>query len=75
MTHLSKDGILGDVKRRTPGEGERAEKIDLGLFTADDFEETIRKDVETLKGEKMLDGMDVLGFAFITETGELKAVE
>lgn len=75
MTHLTPPEILADVKRRTPGELERAEKIDLGTFSKEEFEETIRKDVEALKAEKLLEGMDVFGFAFITETGELKSVE
>lgn len=74
MTHLTDEGIKSDIKKRTPAEAPRGDAIDFGTFTADDFEDTIRKDVQTLKGEKMLQGMDILGFAFITETGELKPV-
>jgi hypothetical protein len=48
--------------------------MDFGTFGADEFEDTIKKDVETLKNEKLLQGMDILGFAFITETGELRPV-
>jgi hypothetical protein len=51
----------------------------LSPLPADDlktkqYEETIKKDVQTLKEEKMLGGMNILGFSFITETGELKRV-
>ncbi|OAL05139.1 hypothetical protein IQ06DRAFT_333352 [Phaeosphaeriaceae sp. SRC1lsM3a] len=75
MTHLTDPDVLADVKRRTPAEAGRVEDMELGFFTAEEFEETIRKDVKVLKGEKLLEGMDVLGYALITETGELKLVE
>lgn len=75
MTHLTDSDVLADVKRRTPAEAGRVEDMELGFFTAEEFEETIRKDVKILKGEKLLEGMDVLGYALITETGELKVVE
>ncbi|KAF2030695.1 carbonic anhydrase [Setomelanomma holmii] len=74
MTHVTEDEIKGSVKKRTPTEAARAEGIDYGTFGKDEFEEIIRKDVQTFKDEKLLGGMDVLGFAFITETGELKPV-
>ncbi|KAH7407088.1 carbonic anhydrase [Phaeosphaeria sp. MPI-PUGE-AT-0046c] len=75
MTHLTTQGIRDDVKKRTPGEAGRANEMEFGAFAAEDFEETIRKDVQVLKEDKLLAGMDVFGFAFITETGELKVVE
>lgn len=75
MTHLTDAQIKQDVARRTPEGVEEAGVIEFGCFGADEFEETIRKDVETLKAEKLLAGMDILGFAFITETGELKVIE
>jgi hypothetical protein len=74
MTHLNEEGIRSDVKKRTPAEAARGDAIDFGTFSADEFEDVIRKDVQTLKDEKLLQGMDILGFAFITETGELKPV-
>jgi hypothetical protein len=48
--------------------------IQFLTFREDEYEETIKKDVQTLKEEKMLGGMNILGFSFITETGELKRV-
>lgn len=74
MTHLTEEDIKTDIERRTPAEAPCGSAIDFGTFRADEFEDTIRKDVQTLKDEKMLQGMDVLGFAFITETGELKPI-
>lgn len=74
MTHLNEEGIKNDIRKRTPAEAPRGSAIDFGTFGADEFENIIRKDVQTLKDEKMLQGMDILGFAFITETGELKPV-
>lgn len=75
MTHLTDQGIKEDVNKRTPAEAGRADAIDFGCFTPDEFEETIREDVRRLKAEKLLEGMDILGFKFITETGELGVVE
>ena len=74
MVHLNDEGIKNDIRKRTPAEASRGSAIDFGTFGADEFEDIIRKDVQTLKDEKMLQGMDILGFAFITETGELKPV-
>lgn len=74
MTHLDEEGIKNDIRKRTPAEAPRGSAIDFGTFTADEFEDIIKKDVQTLRDEKMLQGMDILGFAFITETGELKPV-
>lgn len=74
MTHLTDEGILEDIRKRTPDAAATAEGIDFGCFTADDFEETIRKDVQTLKAEKLLEGVEILGLAFDTETGHLKVV-
>jgi carbonic anhydrase len=74
MTHLSEENIKADIKRRTPAEASRGDSMNFGTFEAAEFEDTIRKDVETLRNEKLLQGMDILGFAFITETGELRPV-
>lgn len=76
MTHLTDEGILADIRKRSPGEvAATAEGIDFGCFRADELAESIKKDVQTLRAEPLLDGVDVLGFAFETETGVLKVVE
>ena len=75
MTHLTDHQIMTEAQKRTPSEADRAAKIEFGCFKAEDFEETIRKDVRKLKADKLLAGMDIMGFAFITETGELHRVE
>ncbi|PVH99361.1 hypothetical protein DM02DRAFT_656514 [Periconia macrospinosa] len=74
MTHLTSEGIKQDIAKRTPGEAARGAAIDFGTFSTEEFEDTIKQDVQTFKDEKMLEGMDILGFAFITETGELKRI-
>lgn len=76
MTHLTDEGILADIRKRTPNEAAvaAAEKIDFGCFTADEFEDAIRKDVQILRDEKLLEGMEILGLAFDTDTGLLKVV-
>jgi carbonic anhydrase len=73
-THLTEEGIKHDIAQRTPAEAARGDVIQFLTFREDEYEETIKKDVQTLKEEKMLGGMNILGFSFITETGELKRV-
>ena len=74
MTYFKDQQVKDDVKKRTPDEAARADAIEFGTFPAEDLEDVIRKDVQTLRDEKMLHGMEILGFNFITETGELKPV-
>jgi carbonic anhydrase len=74
MTHLTDDYIREKALARDPADESRINAIDYGCFTSDDFEETIRTDMRTLRAESYVAGMDVLGFAFITETGELKQI-
>lgn len=75
MTHLTNEQIKTDIARRTPSAAAEVKDMDFQIFAAADFEEVIRQDVKTLQREKLLEGMTVLGFAFITETGELHRVE
>ena len=72
MTHLTDEEIKSDVKKRVPEEAERVEGIEFGCFAAEDFEKTILEDVETLRTDKLLRGVEVRGFALSTETGVLK---
>lgn len=67
--------VKNDIARRTPAEAARGNSITFGTFLEEEYEETIKKDVQVLKEEKMLEGMDILGFSFVTETGELKRVD
>lgn len=73
-THLTEEGIKHDIAQRTPAEAARGDAIQFLTFREDEYEETIKKDVQVLKEEKMLEGMNILGFSFITETGELKRI-
>ena len=76
MTHLTDEGMLADIRKRSPAEvAATAEGIDFGCFRADDLEETIKKDVHTLRAEPLLEGIDILGFALDTVTGVLRVVE
>jgi hypothetical protein len=72
--YLTSDSIKADIARRTPHEADRGNVINFGCWTAEMFEDVIRADVDKLRGEKMLDGMHIVGMAFVTETGELKEV-
>ena len=61
---------------RTP---EAVQEIDAiksyGCFDAADFEKTIRVDVETLRGSKILAGVEIRGLALDTETGLVREVQ
>lgn len=72
MTHLTNEGIKEDIHKRNPEHSTAAEKIDFGCFAADDLEKVILEDVDTLKAEPLLQGVDIRGYVLITETGELR---
>jgi hypothetical protein len=74
MTHLSNADIKRDIARRTPAAAERGSAVEFMCSTAEEFEDVIREDVEILKREEMLEGMRIVGMAFVTETGELREV-
>jgi hypothetical protein len=52
MEHVTDVEIKADIARRTPGEKERGEGVWFGTAAAEGFEETIRSDVEVLRGRK-----------------------
>lgn len=72
MTHLTNEGIKEDIRRRHPAHPEAAEGIDFGCFKAEDLEKTIMEDVNALKAEQLLEGVDVRGYVLSTETGRLR---
>ena len=76
MTHLTEDGIRKDAKARTPDAAETVDATEsYGCFDAADFEKIIKIDVETLRGSKVLAGMDIRGLALDTETGLVRELE
>ena len=76
MSHLTESGIRADAKARTP---DAAEIIDAtesyGCFSPAEFEATIKLDVETLRGSKVLAGMDIRGLSLDTESGVVRELE
>lgn len=74
MIHLSDEGVKSDIKNRTPTQATLADAIEFLTFSHEDVEDVVRRDVQVLKDEEMLDGLNILGFVFDTETGELKQV-
>lgn len=76
MTHLTEEGVRKDVQDRTPDAVDDVDTIEsYGLFTAADFEKTIKVDVETLRNAKVLGGMDIRGLALDTESGLVRDLE
>lgn len=74
MTHLTDEQIKEDIRKRNPDDAAAAENIDFGCFAESDLEKTIVKDVESLKAEKLLRGVDIRGYVLSTETGRLQEV-
>lgn len=74
MIHLSDKGVKSDIKNRTPTQATQADAIKFLTFPHEDVEDVVCRDVQVLKDEEMLDGLNILGFVFVTETGELKQV-
>ena len=75
MTHLTQEQIVGEAKKRTPAAADFVEGRDFGCFTAEDFEETVRKDVRKLRAAKVLEGLNVLGLVMDTSTGVVRELD
>lgn len=73
--HATPKEIVDTVAAEGPEPKRAAEKIDYGLFSSDDLEESIREDVRLLRAAKSLAGVDVFGFKLDTFTGKLESVE
>lgn len=72
MTHLTDEQIKEDVRKRNSEDAATAEGIDFGCFKDSDLEKVILQDVESLKAEKLLQGVDIRGYVLSTETGRLQ---
>lgn len=70
MAHITDDLIKEDAKKRGVESGELVH-VDFGCFAEEDLEKTILEDVETLKKEKVLEGVEIKGYVLSTETGVL----
>lgn len=80
MTHMTNAQIIEDVKKRTPGAANAVNALvgvtgGFGCFTEVEFEETIKEDVRILRGEKMLEGVEIRGLAFDIQDGVVRVVE
>ncbi|KIW10476.1 hypothetical protein PV08_11440 [Exophiala spinifera] len=74
MTHLTNKEIQDDIVAKFPAEAETAKAINFGCFTGEDLVKSIKEDVEALKAEEILKGIEIVGFALDTVTGLLSAV-
>lgn len=74
-THATPKEIVETVAAEGPESKRAAEKIDYGLFSSDELEESIKEDVGLLRAAKSLAGVAVLGFKLDTFTGKLEPVE
>lgn len=75
MTHLKPEEIIGAVAEDGADAKAAAEKIDYGLFSSEEFEESIREDVRVLRRAPTLAGLNVYGFKLDTFTGKIEPVE
>ena len=68
--------IVDTVASEGGPEGKRqAEEMDFKLFTSDEFEESVKADVRTLRGAATLAGLNIYGFTLDTFTGKIEPVE
>ena len=76
MTHLSQEQIVGEAKERTPDAAADIDAMgDFGCFAKEDFEETVKKDVRTLRAEKALKGVLILGFTMNLDDGIVRPLD
>ena len=80
MTHMTDEEIVNDANQRTPGATKEIDalakaKEGFGSFKAAEFEETIRKDVSTLREQKVLEGVEIRGLGFDLEDGVVRIIE
>lgn len=75
MTHGTDEEIAAEALDRTPEAAEEIKDISYGCFTAEEFEETIKKDVLTLRASPSLKGVSIWGMALDTMTGIVTTVD
>ena len=76
MTHMTEEEIRAETIERTPDAKGEVEKVEsYGCFPAEEFEETIKKDVRFLQEQKVLGGLVVKGLAFELDDGVVRVVE
>lgn len=74
MMHVTAHEIVQKVGESGAAAKAAAAKMDWGLFSFDEFEQSIKDDVRTLKQAPALKGMNVYGFKLDTFTGEVEPV-
>ncbi|KAG8534076.1 uncharacterized protein KY384_000919 [Bacidia gigantensis] len=76
MTHVTEEEIKKDIVARG---GEAAlgkwEQGSFGAFSAAEFEDVIRRDVESLRKEKVLEGVEILGYGMDIDEGVVREVK
>lgn len=76
VMHVTPKEIVDTVAAEGNDDAKRAaEEMEYGLFSFDEFEESIREDVRILKGAKSLAGLNVFGFKLDTFTGKIEPVQ
>ena len=75
MTHTTDAILRAEAKSRTPDAASDADALTFGCIPAEAFEATIAEDVRTLRGEKLLKGVEVRGMALDTFTGKIWEIE
>lgn len=76
MMHLSQQQIVDEAKKRTPGATDKIQALgDYGCFTEEELEKSVIEDVQKLRGEKSLEGIQVLGFTMDLNDGLVKPLD
>ena len=76
MFHMTDDEIAEDAKARTPAAAADIDAMGIwGCSKEEQFEEVIREDVEKLRKEKALEGVEIRGLEYDLADGSLRVVE
>ncbi|KAF1988680.1 carbonic anhydrase [Aulographum hederae CBS 113979] len=75
MTHLTDEEATKEALERTPAAKDEIENTNWGCYSADDYIETIKKDVLSLRANKVLEGVSITGWGLDTFTGEVTEVD
>ena len=66
--------IRSEAKLRNPAVASEVDSMVFGCVAEDAFEATIAADVQSLRAEKVLEGVVVRGMALDTFTGEVREI-
>jgi carbonic anhydrase len=75
VSHVTNDEVRAFAKSKNPAAAANVDKMDFGVWKAENLDVTVREDVLKLREEKSLHGLEVYGFVLDTHTGVVREVD